>query len=605
MRDEFERYRDDRSTNRKSRLTELHDRLGQFTFFDPACGCGNFLILAYRELRLLELDILDALYPKDSNGYRVGLLDVEHLSKIDVDQFYGIKINEFPVRVAETAMWLVDHQMNMKLGDMFGKAFARLPLQKIAKIHHGNALITDWNDVIAAEKCCFVLGNPPFIGSKYMSKQQSIEIKSLMPTLRGIGNLDYVCGWYLIASDFIKSTQCKVAFVSTNSISQGEQVGVLWKYLIEQKGISIHFAHRTFKWTIDEQKAKGMNIAAVYCIIAGIANFKTDSAYLYEYETVKSDPIKIKAKNINPYLTDRETFFIEKQSKPICDVPEIKFGNQPIDGGFLILSGDERLDALKSEPEIEKFIKPFLGARELINGLKRYCLWLKDASPSELSKSKFIKERIELVKRFRLESNREATRELAQTPANFAFVSHPKTKYIAVPRVSSETREYIPLVLYDSNTIVSDSCLVIPNATFYHLGILTSKMHMDWMRIVAGRLKSDYRYSNTIVYNNFPWPDVTKTQEKDIADKAQAVLDARDNHKGATLAELYNPTLMPVDLRKAHNALDKAVDKAYRKKPFESELERIQFLFERYQELTEPLTAEISKKPKRTQKKKG
>lgn len=591
LRNELERILDDRSTQKMSRLHRFHEKLGTLTFFDPACGCGNFLILAYREIRLLEIELLQALYP-------TRVLDISDFSKVDVDQFYGIEIEEFPARIAEAAMWLTDHQMNMRLSETFGQAFVRLPLKKAAHIHHGNALTTNWTEVLPPDNCNYILGNPPFVGSKYMTGEQRGELADAFKGTKGAGILDYVTAWYGKAAQYIQNTNIKVAFVSTNSISQGEQVSVLWGTLLQKYGIKIHFAHQTFKWTIDEKKAKGMNVASVYVIIVGFAAHDTDEKYIYEYETLTSDPHQVKVKNISPYLVAGGDIAIQKRSKPLCDVPEIKFGNQPIDGGNLILSADEREEALKAEANISHLIRPFLGSRELINGGERYCLWLKDATPQEIRGSKFISNRLNKVKSFRLESKRDVTRELAKTPYLFGFTSHKEADYLAIPKVSSERRPYIPLKLLKPSTICSDLCLIVTHANEYHFGVLSSEMHMDWMRYVAGRLKSDYRYSNTLVYNNFPWPKVSEEQEADITAKAQAVLHARDEFPSSTLADLYAPNTMPPALLKAHQALDRAVDKAYRRAPFKDEKERIEHLFTLYQKLTAPLI-ETKRKTKR------
>ena len=605
LRDEFERLKNLGGTSRRSKLEQFHKTLGTLTFFDPACGCGNFLILAYRELRLLELNVLNELYPKDSNGYREGLLDVEHLSVVDVDQFYGIEINEFPVYVAQTAMWLTDHQMNMKLGDMFGQAYARLPLQKSALIHHGNALTTDWNDVIPAAKCSYILGNPPFIGKQNRTPEQTEDLIGVFQKAKNAKELDYVACWFYKAANFIQKTNCKVALVSTNSITQGEQVYILWRPIIEELGISIHFAHRTFKWTIDEQKAKGMKVAAVYCVIVGFSNVEHTKKTIFEYETITSDPQAITVKNISPYLIDTPNVLIPARTKPLEAVPPMKYGSKPVDQGNLLFTPQEKEDFLKQEPAAKDLFRPCLSADEYLNGRLRYCLWLKNANLSSIGKLPKVKERIEAVKAFRLKSPKKQTNEAANRSWEFAEIRQPDKTFIIIPRTTSEFREYIPFGFFDVDYIVTDTCQSLPDASLYHFGIISSEMHIAWVKVVAGRLKGDFRYSNLLVYNNFPWPDVTDAQEKTIAEKAQAVLDARDNHKGSTLAELYNPTLMPVDLRKAHNELDKAVDKAYRSKPFATELERIQFLFDRYQKLTEPLTVKMNEKPKRKRKKKA
>lgn len=595
---EFEKIKADRGTARRKKLEEFHAKLGTLTFFDPACGCGNFLILAYRELRELELELLDQLYPKDKNGDRTGILDVGLLSKIDVDQFYGIEINEFPARIAETAMWLTDHQLNMKLGDMFGKAYARLPLQKSAHIHHENALELDWNKVLPASKCNFILGNPPFIGKKEQDKGQKADINRVFSGVKGVGVLDYVACWYLVAAKYIQDTKTKVAFVSTKSIVQGEQVGILWNEMYRHD-CRIFFAHRTFKWTIDEKKVKGLKIANVHVVIVGFCTAKTDSAIIYDYETVTSDPHAVICKNINPYLVDAPSFLIEKRSTPISSAPFINKGSEATDFGHLTLTHEEYMNLISDDQDAAKWIKKFIGGDELINGMDRYCLWMQGISPSEIRLFPSILERVSRVQKERLRSNKERTRDWANRSWLFSEDRQPKKDYLAIPKVSSETRFYLPISFCSVETIASGSLLVIPDATNYHFGILSSVMHNEWMRYTAGRMKSDYQYSATIVYNNFPWPDAKPEQEKVIADKAQAVLDARAQFPDSTLADLYNPLTMPAPLRKAHTELDKAVDKAYRFQPFTSELERIQFLFERYQQLVEPLTAAMSAKPKK------
>lgn len=593
LHEEFEKIRDSKSTQRRAQLEKFHAKLGELTFFDPACGCGNFLILAYRELRLLEIEVLEALHPR-----RQLELDVKRLSKIDVDQFYGIEIEEFPVRIAEAAMWLVDHQMNMRLSEAFGQSFIRLPLKKSAHITHGNALTLDWKTIIAPKKLSYMLGNPPFVGARKKSEKQSEEMESVFKGVKGAGNLDYVAAWYLKAAQYIQATRIKVAFVSTNSITQGEQVGTLWHPLLNLYGIHIYFAHRTFKWTIDEKKAKGMKIAAVYCVIIGFAAYEAEEKHLFEYETITSDPHRIEAKNINPYLVDAANIIITPRSNTICDVPPIIFGNMPNDGGFLILTDQEKTELLTREPIAQKFIKPLISAHEYINGLTRWCLWLHQAEPAALKALPSVMCRIENVKHYRLASTRGATRKLAAIPSLFGEIRQPETNFVLIPRHSSENRKYVPISYFSAGNIAHDSCLFVPNATLYHFGVLTSLMHMDWMRYVCGRLESRYRYSNTLVYNNFPWPqDPTPAQIKVIEQKAQAVLDARAQFPQSTLADLYDPLTMPPALLKAHQALDKAVDAAYRKQPFTSEHERMAYLFAKYQRLTAPLI--VQKKPRK------
>jgi type I restriction-modification system DNA methylase subunit len=595
LREEFEKIRDSKSTQRKSQLEKFHSKLGTLTFFDPACGCGNFLILAYRELRLLELDVLEALYPN-----RQLELDVKSLSKVDVDQFYGIEIEEFPAHIAEAAMWLTDHQMNMKLSESFGQALTRLPLKKSANITHGNALTTDWKDVIAPNKLSYMLGNPPFVGARKKNEKQSDEMDAVFAGSKGAGNLDYVAAWYMLAAQYIQGTRIKVAFVSTNSITQGEQVGILWQPLLSRYGIHIHFAHRTFKWTIDEKKAKGMKIAAVHCVIIGFAAYDADSKMLFDYENPTAEPHRVGTKNINPYLVDAPSLFVSSRRKPIHDLLPMAFGNMPNDGGHLLLTDAEKNELLSVEPLAKKFIRPFLGSEEYINGISRWCLWLKDAEPNELKMLPQVMTRVGKVKLARLESTRDATKKLASIPSLFGEIRQPSKNYLAIPEVSSENRFYVPIGFLDSNIIASNKLYTISDAGMYHFGVLASVMHMEWMRYIAGRLKSDYQYSSGIVYNNFPWPAAPKPEQvKAIEEKARSVLDARAQFPNSTLADLYDPLTMPPALLKAHQALDKAVDTAYRKQPFTSERERIEYLFAEYQRLTAPLTALAETKPKR------
>ncbi len=596
LREEFNRIKASKGTQRNSRLKQFHEKLGTLTFLDPACGCGNFLILAYRELRLLEIEVLETLNPD-----RQQALDVAHLSVIDVDQFYGIEIEEFPVRVAEATMWLMDHQMNMQLSDAFGQVFVRLPLKKSAKIVHENALTLDWREVIPPEKLSYMLGNPPFVGKKEQSVQQKNEMKNVFHGVKGIGVLDYVTAWYWKAADYIQNTNIRVAFVSTNSITQGEQVGILWQALLNQFGIRIHFAHRTFKWTIDEKKAKGMDIAAVYVVIIGFAAGDAEKKYLFEYETITSDPSKISTSNINPYLVDAPNIVITKRREPLSDVPIIREGSALIDKRYFVLTEQEANDLTKKYPETRELVRTFFHGDGFINNEPRYCLWLKEANPKLLRSIPFIYERINAVKKFRESSERDATKKLASYPSIFGEIRQPNSDYIFIPKTSSENRDIIPIGFLKPEIILNNTSLYVENATLYHFGILTSLMHMEWMRYVCGRLESRYRYSNTLVYNNFPWPEkVSDKQMDDIEAKAQAVLDARAEFPGSTLADLYDPRTMPPPLLKAHQALDKAVDLAYRKQPFTSERQRIEFLFDLYQKYTAPL---VSTKPKRRKRK--
>lgn len=583
---EFESIKDN-----KNKLPEFHKKLSTLKFLDPACGCGNFLVITYRELRLLELEVMRAL---NKSGQR--FLDVSQVLWINVDQFYGIEYEEFPAQIAQVAMWLIDHQMNMLVSNEFGQYFVRLPLKKSAKIVHADALETDWESVVSKNELSYIIGNPPFIGSKIMTQYQRNQIVKQFNNAVGVGVLDYVTGWYIKAAKYIQNTKIKVAFVSTNSIVQGEQTSLLWGQMLNKYGIKIHFAHRTFKWS---NEAKGN--AAVFCVIVGFANYDTANKSIFEYENIKGEAHEVKAKNINPYLVDAKDILIEKRTKPISKVPKMSFGNMPLDGGNLLLSNEEKNEFIAREPEAEKFVLPLISAYEFLNGKSRWCLWLVDANPNELKQMPEVLKRVELVKKFRLDSVAPSTQKFAATPTLFRDRNRPKT-FIVVPRVSSERRPYIPFGFFDENSIVSDTCMSIPDGTLYHFGILMSKIHMTWVKYICGRLKSDYRYSKDIVYNNYPFPkEPSEKQIKKIEEKAQAVLDVRASFPNSSLADLYDPLTMPPTLVKAHNELDKAVDLAYRSSAFTSEANRMEFLFELYEKYTADLfTKEKVKKRKAT-----
>lgn len=608
----------------KNKLPEFHKKISQLKFLDPACGCGNFLVITYRELRLLEFEILRLLYLKGEV-----ILELNDLILLNVDMMYGIEYEEFPARIAEVAMWLIDHQMNMQISNEFGQYFARLPLKKSAKIIHGNALRVDWNNLddkkiidinaevtnifevnepkenydvlnIYSKKINinpvhpipnlsnkkgvydYIIGNPPFIGKKEQNSSQKSDVEIIFKGIKGSGVMDYVACWYVKAAQLIQNTKTKVAFVSTNSISQGEQVNILWSLLFNHYKIKIHFAHQTFSWS---NEAKGN--AAVHCVIIGFANFDTNNKRIFEYENIKSEPLELRVKNINPFLVEGKDITVENRKSPICNVPEMNYGSMPIDEGHLILSDEERNLAIFEEPFIDIAIKPYTGGDEFINNKKRWCLWLKYVEPSILKKSKFIIQRIERTKQFRLRSNRAATNKLAENPMLFGEIRQPKTKYIIIPKVSSENRKYIPIGILEPSIITSGSALIIPNANLYIFGIITSKMHMSWMKFTCGRMKSDFQYSASIVYNNYPWPEnLSDKQIKTIEEKAQTVLDVRASFPNSSLADLYNPLTMPPVLVKAHNDLDKVVDAAYSKQAFTSEAKRMEFLFELYEKYT-------------------
>ncbi len=573
-----------------ARLRAFQDRLARLKFFDPACGCGNFLVITYREMRVLEIEVLKHLRAL-SGGAAQQVLDVAQLSKIDVDSFYGIEYEEFPAQIATVALWLTDHQANMRLSTEFGLSYARLPLKKSANIIHGNALTLDWNKVVSSEgnaneTTLYILGNPPFVGKDKRSAEQTADMALACADVNNFASLDYVAAWYIKAAKFIQNTKIRVAFVSTNSITQGEQVGVLWSYLLNQI-IKIHFAHRTFKWS---NEARGR--AAVHCVIIGFAAFDTTRKHLFDYQTPVSEPHEIETHNINPYLIDAADFVIPTRREPLCDVPEMIYGNKPVDGGNLFFnSRKERDDFLAKEPNAEKFVRPILGSEEFINNIGRWCLWLKDVAPTEWRKLPEVMNRVQAVREFRQQSKKAATVRLAEVPYLFAEIRQPESDYLLVPRVSSELRRYVPIGFLPKEVVVNDLVSIIPNATLYHFGVLTSQMHMAWMRQVCGRLESRYRYSNNLVYNNFPFPpEPSAKQVARIEAAAQSILDERAKYAGATLADLYDPNTMPKSLLDAHRRNDAAVDAAYGARRFQIDLERLEFLFDLYKQLTDPLT---------------
>ncbi|MEY4935041.1 MAG: hypothetical protein RIS64_1400 [Bacteroidota bacterium] len=577
----------EKAKGNKFKLQELHVKIAQLRFLDPACGCGNFLIISYRELRLLEMEILKAL-----NKTGQGFLDIQTILQVDVHQFAGIEYDEFPARIAEVAMWLMDHQMNMLVSEAFGQYFVRLPLRKSAHIRHGNALQLDWNDITPKENLHFILGNPPFIGHHYQNKAQKKDMALIFNQVKGFGVLDYVAAWYYKASAFIQKTNIQVCFVSTNSITQGEQVGLLWMPLLNVFKIKINFAHRTFRWS---NEAKGN--AAVHCVIIGFANFDMPDKKIFEYADIKGEATELMVKKINPYLVEASELVIQNQSNPICNVPAMKYGSKPTDGGFLMFTNEEKEAFLKLEPNAEKFIKQIIGSEEFINHKLRWCLWLVNANPNELKKLPQVMKRVESVKKFRLESKAEATRKY-QYPTLFRQIAQPTEDYILIPRVSSENRLYIPIGFVSKDVIANDAVNTIPGGTVYLFGILTSQMHMTWVKYTCGRLKSDFRYSKDIVYNNYPFPiNMSDINKKKVEMAAQEVLNIRLKYPDCSLADLYNVLTMPPDLIKAHQILDKAVDLCYRPQPFTTELNRIEYLFGLYENYTAPMF-KVEKKKK-------
>ncbi len=583
---EFESIKDN-----KNKLPEFHKKLSTLKFLDPACGCGNFLVITYRELRLLELEILRA---SNKTGQRV--FDVREIIYLDVDMMCGIEYEEFPARIAEVAMWLIDHQMNMKISNEFGQYFVRLPLKKSAKIVHGNALQTDWENVVSKNELSYILGNPPFIGKSNQNASQKKDLEKIFVSVKGAGVMDYVSAWYVKAAQLIQDTPIKVAFVSTNSITQGEQVGILWNLLFNKYKIKIHFAHRTFSWS---NEAKGN--AAVHVVIIGFANFDTTNKSIFEYEHIKGEPHELKVKNINPYLLEGKDNFVIKRRIPICKVSEMIKGSMPNDGGYYLFTKEEKEIFVNKEPNSKKYFRLFIGGYEFLNNVERWCLWLVDANPTEITNLPLVLDRIEKVKRNRLESNRPTTQKDAATPMLFGEIRQTNSDYLALPEVSSENRNYIPVGYVPNTTIASNKIYLVPNASLVSFGILSSLMHNTWLKQISGRMKSDISYSTGIVYNNFPFPESpTEKQIKAIEEKAQKVLDARLEFPTSSLSDLYNALAMPPALVKAHNELDKAVDLAYRSQQFTTEAKRMEFLFELYEKYTADLfTKEKVKKVKK------
>lgn len=550
LKDELEKIKEIKvEKTRKQQLEAFRNKLSTLTFLDPACGSGNFLTETYISLRRLENEALIA----QTRGQT--MIDLGDVIKVSIGQFYGIEINDFAVTVAKTALWISESQMMKETEEIVNQQLEFFPLKSYANIVEGNALRIDWNDVILKDKLSYIMGNPPFVGARLMNKHQKKDVLSIFGnSWKNIGNLDYVSCWYKKATDYIEDTSIRVALVSTNSICQGESVINLWKPLFKQ-GIHIDFAHTTFIWDSEAQQK-----AHVHCVIVGFSiatSFKDKIIYsLDRYQKVK---------NINAYLIEAENVFIENRKKPICNVNEMLFGSMPNDGGHLSsIDEKEMAEIINKYPESKICFKKIVGADEFINGKTRWCLWLKNISPNLINSIPYIKQKVSAVQELRENSSRDATKRLALTPFLFGEIRQPeKGNYLLIPSTSSERRRYIPIGFLDSSIIATNANLIVPNATLYEFGILTSNVHNAWMRVVAGRLKSDYRYSATIVYNNFPWPNPTKEQQAKIEKTAQAILAARAIYKDCSLADLYDDVTMPPELRKAHQLNDRAIMEAY------------------------------------------
>lgn len=627
-----------RAKGSKAHLEKFHQKLAGLKFLDPACGCGNFLVITYRELRRLELEVLRV----KLKGQQV--TNVQHFVNLDVDQFYGIEIEEFPAQIAQVALWLTDHQMNMEVSNAFGDYMVRIPLRHSATIHHGNALRVDWQSLLtgtvtpeagrsqiagpghpeshqshdvnigetpgrgrkaalarsdAQPRYDYILGNPPFVGSKLMSADMRADIERVFNGVKGAGTLDFVCGWYALAAQYMKAHgrhTTRTALVSTNSICQGEQVGILWGYLLGQ-GIKIHFAHQTFRWN---NEAKG--VAGVHCVIIGFGDFAPSKHLLHSYADIRADATEEIVENISPYLFAGPDIIAEGRSASLNGVSPLVNGSIPADGGNLILENSEARELVATEPDAQKWLRPYVGAEGFIHNEYRQCLWLVDCPPDVLRGMPAVLGRVQLVREMRQASKKIPTREKANTPTLFTEDRQPrKGNYLAIPRTSSENRRFIPLGFLTHEVIAANDLQMVPNASLYLFGVLSSTMHNVWTRVTSGRLESRIRYSAKYTYNTYPWPESpTPAQNQAVEEAAQGVLDARAKHPGASLAVLYDPLTMPPDLVKAHNALDKAVDKCYRAQPFASDAKRVAYLFELYEKYTQGLLAVAKTKRRMT-----
>ena len=634
-----------RKTGRNPALIEFQHKLARLTFFDPACGCGNFLVVAYREIRRLELECLKALYGDQ-------MTDVSLLSRVTVDQFYGIEYEEFPARIAEVAMWMADHLANNELNEAFRLNYARIPLRESAHIRHGDALEVDWADVLPPEKCSYVMGNPPFVGKKEQSRIQKDQLKRVVGGGDSFAILDYVAAWFLKAGAYVNGAgggrqrshpqplhevvegnhdprdatplpdfreglgvgsspsanrRIRIAFVSTNSITQGEQVAQLWPILFDRYHLEIAFAHRTFSWG---SEARGK--AHVHVVIIGLthADNEPEEKRLFSYPDIKGDPVESRHGALTAYLFDargvaNRHLVAVRESSSLSGAPRICVGTKPVDGGHYIFDAAERQAFLAKEPGAAKAMRPFLGGYEFINGEGRWLLHVADLSPAQQRAMPEVRDRIAKVREYRSNSAGNLATSLAGDPSTYHVTVIPKSPFLVIPEVSSERREYVPIGWIEPPTIPSNQLLVIQDATLLHFAVLTSRAHMAWLAHIGGRLKSDFRYSSGLVYNTFPWPDAPPAQRSKVEALAQAVLDARAAHPTASLADLYDPDTMPADLRRAHAALDGAVDRLYRPAAFASDRDRVEHLFGRYEALVNPLERVGIAKNRRVAKKTG
>ena len=571
LRVEFTRLKSRKDSRRLAELQRFQKKLGQMRFFDPACGCGNFLIIAYRELRALEIEVLKEIH---QSGQWDAL--AEDLSVINVDQFYGIELGEFPARIAETALWMMDHIMNNRLSLEFGQIYARIPLMTSPLIVHGDALETDWEELLPPEECSFVFGNPPFVGAKFQTTEQRTQVRGIAALGKTGGTLDYVTAWFIKAGEYVQTGKGRIGFVATNSITQGEQVAQLWPILFDRCKLEIGFAHRTFAWGSD---ARGK--AHVHVVIIGLdgrEHTRTDKR-LFSYPDINGEPEETSHTLLSPYLFDADSLAdphltVRKEYRPINEMGKLIVGSNPLDAGHYVFTAEERDAFLATEPDAESLVRPYVGAREYLQGSERWILILHDVSPATLARLPRVRERIASVRAYREASKSLFTQSLAETPTLYHLNVLPSTPFLVIPQTSSERREYVPMGWLEPPVIPSVKLIVLEDATLADFALLTSAMHMAWMRTVTGRMKSDYSYSIGLVYNTFPTLPGFGNGSVDLSKLeplAQAVLDARAAHPDATLAELYDPDLMPPNLRRAHQALDRAVDRLYRKSDSRSE----------------------------------
>ena len=599
LRAELNRLRARKDSRRRAELRAFQKRLGEMKFFDPACGCGNFLIIAYRELRELEIELIRELR-RGRGDETQRALDTADLSRITVDQFYGIEIGEFPARIAETALWMMDHIMNNRLSLAFGQSYVRIPLEGSAHILNADALETDWTALLPPEDCSFVFGNPPFGGAKFQDTAQRAQVRRIAALGKMGGTLDYVTAWFIRAGRYVQRGPARIGFVATNSITQGEQVAQLWPILFTRVNLEIAFAHRTFAWGSD---ARGK--AHVHVVIVGLDRREDTRAdkHLFSYPDINGEPEETLHAVLSPYLFDAggladPRLTVREESRPINGMGKLITGTQPLEDGKLTFSTNEKAAFMESEPGSAPFFRPFPGAREFIRGECRWILHTADIPPQHLRDLPMLRGRLQAVRDFRAKSKRKTTKRLADYPTTYGVTVVPETPFLIIPQVSSERREYVPIGWLEPPVIPSEKLRLLPDATLADFALLTSAMHMAWMRAVTGRMKSDYMYSVGVVYNTFPMPPGSSDLSK-LEPLAQAVLDARAAHPDATLADLYDPDLMPPNLRRAHQALDRAVDRLYRPAGFASERERVEHLFMLYEKMCAPLEALMKAKPKR------